>query len=44
MRGRMEANEADAIRIEPATTAVEPTIARLRPLLSATRRRGASHE
>jgi hypothetical protein len=44
MRGRVEGNEADGMRIETVMTAVEPTIAWLRPLLSATSRRGASHE
>jgi hypothetical protein len=41
MRGRVEANEADGMRIEAVTTAVEPTIARLRLLLSVTNRLGA---
>jgi hypothetical protein len=44
MRGRVEANEADGMRIETVTTAVEPTIAWLGRLVSATSRRGASHE
>ena len=40
MRGRVEANEADGMRIETVTTAVEPTIAWLRPLPSATEQAG----
>src|SRR5262245_41410818 len=40
MRGRVEANEADGMRIEAVTTAIEPTTAWLRPLLSATSRPG----
>ena len=40
MQGRAEANDADGMRIEPVTTAAEPTIAWLRSLLSATSRLG----
>ena len=40
MRGSLEANQADVMRIEAVTAAAEPAIAWLRPLLSATSRRG----
>ena len=47
MKGRAEANEANGTRIEAVTTAVEPTLAWLRSLLSATsrpERRMSEHE